>query len=77
VAKSKVGFYADDVDMSRARGAFLATMGQPGHSRTWSEFIAAALMRHVVQLEADLNGGEPFPAASVDDTPRGRPLREA
>ena len=73
--KPKVGFYAPEDDVRRARGAFIATMSMPGHPRTFSDFIARALMAEVERLEQVHNNGQPFPDATTDQTPRGRPLQ--
>lgn len=72
--KTKVGFYADENDVRRARGAFLATMSMPGQPRTLSDFIARAVKTEVERLEVAHNNGEPFPDADAGDAPRGRPL---
>ena len=74
MSKPKVGFYAPEDDVRRARGAFIATMSLPGHPRTFSDFITQALMAEVTRLEEAHNDGHPFPPASTEDTPRGRPL---
>jgi len=75
MTKPKVGFYAPEEDVRRARGAFIATMSLPGHPRTFSDFITHALMTEVTRLEQAHNDGQPFPDASTDETPRGRPLQ--
>lgn len=71
--RPKVSFYTDADDAARARGAFRATLGQEGH-RSWSDFLAAAVLAETERLEAKYNGGEPFPSVEAGGIPLGRPM---
>lgn len=59
-AKSKVGFYQHVEDTARARGAFIATQSREDYG-SFSEFIAAAVMKETQRLEQQYNGGAHFP----------------
>lgn len=72
-AKIKVGFYQRPEDSARARAAFSWTRPQEGH-RSFSDFIAAAVMREVQRLEARYHAGEPWPAMEAGELPTGKPL---
>ncbi len=65
--KAKVGYYQDPDATARARAAYDWTRPHEGH-RSFSDFIAAAVMREVQRLERKYHEGEPWPAVS----PRGR-----
>lgn len=72
-AKVKVGFYQDPADTARARAAFTWTRAQQGH-RSFSDFIAHALMREVERLEASYHEGHPWPSMQPGELPTGKPL---
>ncbi|QHC65065.1 hypothetical protein GSU69_19620 (plasmid) [Rathayibacter festucae] len=71
----KVSFYQDPVDTSRVRGAIRHTQVQEG-TRTLSQFINDAVMEKVARLEAQYNGGQPFPSVGARELPQGRPMGE-
>lgn len=71
--KAKVGFYQDLDDTARARAAFNWTRAQEGH-RSFSDFVASALMREVERLENAYNGGDPWPPMEAGELPTGKPL---
>jgi len=71
--KVKVGFYQRPRDSARARAAFSWTRPQEGH-RSFSDFIAAAVMREVERLEAEYHEGEPWPSMEAGELPTGKPL---
>jgi hypothetical protein len=71
--KTKVGFYQDAADTARARAAYDWTRPREGH-RSWSDFIAAAVMREVHRLEAEYHAGKPWPPVQPGQLPTGRPL---
>lgn len=73
--KPKIGFYAPDADVRRARAAFVATRALPGQPRTFSDFCNHALMLEVERLEQTLNHGEPFPEPDEGEITAGRPFR--
>jgi len=72
--KSKVGFYQDPTDTARARAAYDWTRPHEGH-RSFSDFIAAALMREVGRLEGQYHDGSPWPAVAPGQLPTGKPMR--
>lgn len=71
--KAKVGFYQDPDDTARARAAYDWTRPREGH-RSFSDFIATAVMREVAQLEAKYHDGQPWPAVEAGRLPTGKPL---
>jgi hypothetical protein len=72
-AKTKVGFYQDTADTARARAAYDWTRPREGH-RSFSDFIAAAVMREVHRLEAEYHAGNPWPPVQPGQLPTGKPL---
>lgn len=72
-AKTKVGFLQDPDDTARTRAAYEWTRLHEGH-RSFSEFIAAAVIREVTRLEAEYHDGQPWPGIDVGQLPTGRPL---
>ena len=72
-AKTKVGFYQDPADSARARAAYDWTRPHEGH-RSFSDFIAAAVMREVERLEAKHHDGGPWPPLPPGQLPTGKPL---
>lgn len=66
----KVSFYQDMSDTDRVRGAILHTMISEGN-RNLSQFIHKAVMKEVERLEAEYNGGQPWPAVKANDMPKG------
>lgn len=71
--KAKVGFYQDPDNTARARAAYDWTRPHEGH-RSFSDFIAAAVMREVARLEAKHHDGQPWPAVEPGQLPTGKPL---
>lgn len=71
--KAKVGFYQDPDDTARARAAYDWTRPHEGH-RSFSDFIAAAVMHEVARLEAKHHDGQPWPAVEPGQLPTGKPL---
>lgn len=71
----KVGFYMDAADAARARGAYLA-LPRTATARTWSDFLSDAVLKEVQRLEAEHNGGRPWPEAAAGDLPPGRPMAD-
>lgn len=72
-AKTKVGFYQDPDDTARARAAYEWTRVHEG-SRSFSEFIAAAVMREVARLEIRYHDGRSWPGVEAGQIPTGKPL---
>ncbi|MFD1375187.1 hypothetical protein ACFQ4U_02375 [Micrococcus antarcticus] len=66
----KVSFYQDMSDTDRVRGAILHTMISEGN-RNLSQFIHKAVMKEVERLEAEYNGGNPWPSVKAKDMPQG------
>ncbi|MGP5342116.1 ParB family protein [Glutamicibacter arilaitensis] len=66
----KVSFYQDMTDTDRVRGAILHTMISEGN-RNLSQFIHKAVMKEVERLEAEYNGGKPWPSVKANDMPQG------
>ena len=71
-AKKQVTFYITTVDRQRAKAAYQATSSHE-NDRSWSDFVALALMNEVERREAKYNNGEPFPGGTTNLTP-GRKL---
>jgi hypothetical protein len=71
--KTKVGYYQDPDDVARARAAYEWTRLQENH-RSFSDLIAAALMREVARLEEKYNNGQPWPPVEPGHIPTGKPL---
>lgn len=72
-AKTKVGFYQSVEDTARARAAYDWTRPRTRH-RSFSDFIAHAVMREVERLEAEYNDGQPWPSLEPGELPAGRPM---
>lgn len=58
--KVKVGLYLEDSFLGRARAAYWNTAAQE-NNRSFSAWVARALERDVLRLEAQYNGGQPWP----------------
>lgn len=71
--KAKVGFYQAPEDTARARAAYDWTRPQEGH-RSFSDFIATAVMREVERLEEQYHDGQSWPALEPGQLPTGKPL---
>ena len=69
--KKQVTFYIEEADRKRAKAAYKATNSQEGHD-SWSDFVARALMKEVLHLEATYNNGKPFPGGNANLTPGRR-----
>lgn len=74
-AKTKVGFYVDSHEASRARGAYRA-LPRTVTAKSWSDFLAAAVLKETERLEVEYNHGKPFPEAEAGTLPAGRPMGE-
>jgi hypothetical protein len=74
--KGKVGFWMKPTDAARARAAFLHTMGDERHG-SFSDFIAAAVLKETRRLEKRYHDGDPWPGAEAGRAPAGRPVRRA
>lgn len=73
--KKKVGYYAPEDLIERARVAYAASAYLEGlHS--FSEFHERAIRAEVERLENKHNGGAPFPVGRDGAIPRGRPLQK-
>lgn len=73
--KEKVGFYQAVEDADRARAAFMWTRTTPDGQRSFSDFIARAVMCEVNRLETEYNSGLPWSAMCAGELPTGKPLR--
>ncbi|MCE0540416.1 hypothetical protein LWF15_33475 [Kineosporia rhizophila] len=71
--KGKVGFYQDPQDSARARAAYKWCNASLGY-KSFSDFIAAAVMKEVERLEKEYHGGEPWEDVAVGEIPAGRPV---
>ena len=71
----KVSFYQSIEDTDRIRGAIMHTIPYEG-TRTLSQFLSGAAMKEVERLEAQYNGGKPFPRVGARELPQGRPMGE-
>ena len=69
----KVSFYQSTEDTDRIRGAIMHTIPYEG-TRTLSQFLSGAAMKEVERLEAQYNGGKPFPRVGARELPQGRPM---
>lgn len=74
-AKVKNGYYQSADDIARARAAYSWTHNQEGH-RSFSDFIAAAVMTEVERLEKVYNDGRPWEPVGAGEIPTGRPFSE-
>jgi hypothetical protein len=72
--KAKAQFHIAAADLGRARAAYLHSHVAEGE-RSWSEFVAAAVLREVARRETLYNGGRPWPPAGAGELPTGRPFR--
>ncbi|GAA1133819.1 ParB family protein [Citricoccus alkalitolerans] len=68
----KVTFYQDNEQRLRARAAYVHTIPVTG-ATSWSDFIARAVERETLRLEAAYNDGEPF-TQMPGMVRRGRPF---
>lgn len=73
--RTKVGFYVDVEEARRARGAY-KHLPRTVTAKSWSDFLAGAVLREVTRLEAEYNSGRPFPDAMAGELPAGRPMGE-
>jgi hypothetical protein len=71
----EVSFYRSTEDTDRIRGAIMHTIPYEG-TRTLSQFLSGAAMKEVERLEAQYNGGKPFPRVGARELPQGRPMGE-
>ncbi|MEJ5914247.1 ParB family protein, partial [Pseudokineococcus sp. 1T1Z-3] len=71
--KRKVGYAQDADDTARARAAYNWTRANTG-TRSFSDFIANAVMAEVERLEKEYNGGKAWAGMHAGEIPTGRPL---
>lgn len=71
----KVGIYQDPELTARARAAYRNTAPMKGY-RSFSDFAAEAFAEKIEALEAQYNGGKPWPALAPGVIPTGRPMGE-
>jgi len=71
--KRKVGYVQDPDDTARARAAYNWTRANTG-TRSFSDFIANAVMAEVERLEKQYNGGRAWAGMHAGQIPTGRPL---
>jgi len=71
----KVSFYQSTEDTDRIRGAIMHTIPYEG-TRTLSQFLSGAAMKEAERLEAQYNGGKPFPRVGARELPQARPMGE-
>ena len=71
----KVSFYQEREDTDRIRGAIMHTIPYEG-TRTLSQFLSGAAMKEAERLEAQYNGGKPFPRVGARELPQARPMGE-
>lgn len=72
-AKKKLSYYGTTEDDGRIRAAFLAGRDRYGW-RSFTDFQLSTILERVEQLEAELNGGQPFAPVPPKAGPLGRPL---
>lgn len=72
-AKKKLSYYGTAADDGRIRAAFLAGRDRYGW-RSFTDFQLSTILERVEQLEAELNGGQPFAPVPPKAGPLGRPL---
>lgn len=70
----KMAYYAVPEDGERIRAAFIAARNAGKPWRTLSDFQLEAVMAQVVQVEAELNAGQPFDGAPPYTLSPGRPM---
>lgn len=71
--RTKVGFYIDKGDADRARAAF-NNLPAGVRPRSWSDFLADAVMAQVNAYEAEYNHGEPWEPLEPGNIATGKPL---
>lgn len=69
-ARTRIGVDLPPDLHEQMRAAFYASSRVQAASL--SEFVVTAILAHVARLEADHNGGQPWPAASAGSLPRRR-----
>lgn len=72
-AGKKASFYLGPVTHERMRAAYAHAWPHEGFT-SLSDLVDKAIMAEVERLEAEYNGGEPFPAVGDRAIPRGRPI---
>lgn len=70
----KTSFYQSSEDGGRMRAAFVNSMIAEGVT-SLSEFIGNAVAREVERVEAQYNGGQPWPPVKPQQVPKGPPRR--
>lgn len=71
--KKKLSYYGTREEDGRIRAAFLAGRDRYGW-RSFTAFQLSTILERVEQLEAELNGGQPFAPVPPKAGPLGRPL---
>lgn len=71
--RKKLSYYGTAEDDGRIRAAFLAGRDRYGW-RSFTDFQLSTILERVEQLEAELNGGQPFAPVPPKAGPLGRPL---
>ncbi len=71
--KKKLSYYVTDEDNGRIRAAFMAGRDRHGW-RSFTDFQLSTILERVEQLEAELNGGQPFAPVPPKGGQLGRPL---
>ena len=74
-SKHKLSIYQHPEDTARLRAAYRQTLAASS-DRSFSDFINRLLMTEVEHLEAQHNGGQPFPGVGAGELPTGRPIGE-
>src|SRR5699024_8908392 len=73
IKRTKVGFYIDKADADRARAAF-NNLPADVRPRSWSDFLADAVLDKVTTYEAEYNHGEPWEPLEPGNIATGKPL---
>lgn len=71
--RTRVAYYTTVEDDGRIRSAYMAGRDRYGW-RTFSDFQLRTILTRVEELEAELNGGEPFEPVPPKGAQLGRPL---
>lgn len=71
--RTKTAYYATREENERIRAAFMAGRDKYGW-RSFTEFQLRTMLERVVELERELNDGEPFDGVPAGEAQRGRPL---
>lgn len=69
VERERATIYLEGGEGDRVRGAYKGSGAVA--EQTYSDFLKTAVMQYVEQLEADMNGGQPFKPLPKGILPRG------